>query len=147
MSLYEDEISVITHRHTRILFRTQDLSRVKQYCYSSWEKILDNRASIQDFIFAKEVRLGTYSDRGAPPPGAMVAARRRAVDPNDEPQYGDRIPYVITVGEPNTRLADRAVTPEDMFQKSVGRPDSKMTADSRWSVADKSTEFITSPTC
>lgn len=115
-------MSIVTHQHTRILFRTQDLSKVKQYCYSSWEKILDNRASIQDFIFSKEIRLGTYSDKGAPPPGAMIAARRRAVDPNDEPQYGDRIPYVITMGEPGTRLADRAVPPEDMFQKSVGVP-------------------------
>jgi len=116
-----DETSMANYRDARILFRTQDLSKVKQYCYSSWEKILENRASIQDFIFAKEVRLGTYSDKGAPPPGAMVAARRRAVDPNDEPQHGDRIPYVITVGEPNTRLADRAVPPEDMFQKFVRR--------------------------
>jgi len=124
-------ITILTYRDTRILFRTQDLSKVKQYCCSSWEKILENRASIQDFIFAKEVRLGTYSDKGAPPPGAMVAARRRAVDPNDEPQYGDRIPYVIMLGEPNTRLADRAVPPEDMFRKSVGRPDSKMGIDSR----------------
>jgi len=76
----------------------------------------------------------------------MVAARRRAVDPNDEPQYGDRIPYVITVGEPNTRLADRAVPPEDMFQRSVGRPDSKMSADDRQLVAGRSTEFIISLT-
>ncbi|KAF9652022.1 hypothetical protein BDM02DRAFT_3153972 [Thelephora ganbajun] len=109
----------MTETCIKILFRTQDLSKVKQYCYSSWEKILDNRASIQDFVFAKEVRLGTYSDKGAPPPGAMVAARRRAVDPNDEPQYGDRIAYVITVGETDTRLADRAVPPEDMFQRQI----------------------------
>jgi len=76
----------------------------------------------------------------------MVAVRRRAVDPNDEPQYGDRIPYVITVGEPNTRLADRAVSPEDMFQKSVRYPNFKMSTDNRPSVAGKLTEFITSPT-
>ena len=136
----------VTHRHTRILFRTQDLSKVKQYCYSSWGKILDNRASIQDFIFAKEVRLGTYSDKGAPPPGAMIAARRRAVDPNDEPQHGERIPYVITVGEPSTKLADRAVPPEDMFQRSVRHSGFETNIDSRRSVAGKLTEFITSPT-
>lgn len=50
----------LNSRRCRILFRTQDLSQVKDYCCSSWMKILDNRASIQDFIFAKEVRLGTY---------------------------------------------------------------------------------------
>lgn len=145
--MHRGGISAVTYRYYRILFRTQDLSKVKQYCYSSWEKILDNRASIQDFIFAKEVRLGTYSDRGAPPPGAMVAARRRAVDPNDEPQYGDRIPYVITVGEPNTRLADRAVPPEDMFQKSVRLPSPEIGIDTCWLAAGKLMEFITSPKC
>lgn len=44
----------------RILFRTQDLSQVKDYCCKSWHKILENRVSVQDFIFAKEVRMGTY---------------------------------------------------------------------------------------
>ncbi|KAF8909030.1 hypothetical protein CPB84DRAFT_1813269 [Gymnopilus junonius] len=80
----------------KILFRTQDLSEVKDYCCRSWTKLLDNKASVQDFIFAKEVRMGTYSDKGPPPPGVVVAARRMILDPNDEPQYGDRIPYVIT---------------------------------------------------
>lgn len=142
-----DEIGTAAQKQVRILFRTQDLSRVKQYCYSSWEKILESRASIQDFIFAKEVRLGTYGDKGPPPPGAMVAARRQAIDPNDEIQHGDRIPYVITVGEPNTRLADRAVPPEDMFQKSFKRSASKMNTDSCHSVADKSTVFTISLMC
>jgi DNA polymerase zeta len=44
----------------RILFRRQDLSQVKEYCWRSWIKILENRASIQDFIFAKEVHMGSY---------------------------------------------------------------------------------------
>ncbi|KAI0689616.1 hypothetical protein BC835DRAFT_1368378 [Cytidiella melzeri] len=95
----------------KILFRTQDLSRVKEYCCSTWTQILDNKASVQDFIFAKEVKLGTYSDKVPPPPGVAVAARRMLEDPNDEPQYGDRIPYVIARGPPGTRLVDRAVAP------------------------------------
>lgn len=125
------KMGAATQKHVRILFRTQDLSRVKQYCYSSWEKILENRASVQDFIFAKEVRLGTYSDKGRPPPGVIVAAKRRAIDPNDDTQHGDRIPYVITAGDPNTKLADRAVPPEDMFQKSFKRSAPKTSTDDR----------------
>lgn len=74
--------------------------------------------------------MGTYNDKGAPPPGAMIVARRRAIDPNDESQYGDRVPYVITVAEPNTRLSDRAVPPEDMFERFVKRPGFKANADS-----------------
>lgn len=50
----------LTKSFTRILFRSQDLTEVKTYCCNSWFKILENRVSIQDFIFAKEVRLGTY---------------------------------------------------------------------------------------
>jgi DNA polymerase zeta len=33
-------------------------------------------------------------------------------DPNDEIQYGDRIPYVIVRGAPGARLVDRAMPPE-----------------------------------
>jgi DNA polymerase zeta len=44
----------------KILFRTSDLSLVKDYFRRQCDKILSNRASIQDFCFAKEVKLGTY---------------------------------------------------------------------------------------
>ena len=38
-----------------------------------------------------------------------------ALDPYNEPQYGERVPYVITQGELNSRLVDRAVAPEDLL--------------------------------
>ncbi|KAF7784324.1 hypothetical protein Agabi119p4_489 [Agaricus bisporus var. burnettii] len=99
----------------KILFRTQDLSQVKDYCCRSWYQIMENKVPIQDFIFAKEVRMGTYSEKGPPPPGAVVAARRMVLDPNDEPQYGDRIPYIISRGEPGALLAERALDPLEMI--------------------------------
>jgi DNA polymerase zeta len=40
------------------------------------------------------------------------------VDPNDEPQYGDRIPYVIGRGEPGVLLAERALDPLEMINDS-----------------------------
>lgn len=55
------------------------------------------------------------SDKVPPPPGVTVAARRMLVDQNDEPQYGERVPYVIVRGEPNSRLVDRAVAPQELF--------------------------------
>ncbi|QRW05068.1 DNA polymerase family B [Ceratobasidium sp. AG-Ba] len=100
----------------KILFRTQDFSQVKDYCVSSWTKIMKGQVSVQDFIFAKEVRLGGYSDKVPPPPGATVAAKKLALDPMDEPQYGDRVPYVIIRGEPGSRLVDRAVPPEELLR-------------------------------
>jgi DNA polymerase elongation subunit (family B) len=60
-------------------------------------------------------RLILYSDQVPPPPGVAVAARRMLEDPNDEPQYGDRIPYVIARGPPGTRLVDRAIAPNIML--------------------------------
>ena len=56
------------------------------------------------------------SDRVPPPPGVTVAAKRMLEDPNDEPQYGERIPYVIVRGEPGSRLVDRAVAPHELFR-------------------------------
>ena len=56
-----------------------------------------------------------YSDKVPPPPGVAVIERRQIEDPNNEAQYGDRIPYVIARGAPHERLVDRAVTPEELF--------------------------------
>ena len=55
------------------------------------------------------------SDKGPPPPGVAVAARRILQDENDELQYGDRVPYVIVRGDPHTRLVERAITPEEFL--------------------------------
>jgi DNA polymerase zeta len=62
-----------------------------------------------------------FSDRVPPPPGVIVAARRQLEDPNNEAQYGDRIPYVIARGAPQERLVDRAVAPEELFDEFVYR--------------------------
>ena len=35
--------------------------QVKRYLQRQWTKIMAGRVSVQDFVFAKEVRLGTYT--------------------------------------------------------------------------------------
>ena len=111
----------------KILFRTSDLSLVKQYFQRQCLKILSNKVSIQDFCFAKEVKLGTYrltilvgnansSENGVPPPGAIISARKMVDDPRAEPQYGERVPYVVRTGAPGARLIDRVVSPEEMLK-------------------------------
>lgn len=75
------------------------------------------RVSAQDFIYAKEVKMGSYSDKGIPPPGAVVTARRMLVDPRTEALYGERVPYIISKGMdgPNAKQAHRALTPEEFL--------------------------------
>lgn len=101
----------------RILFRSRDLSTVKSYLQRQWRKILEGRVSPQDFIFAKKVKLGSYSDKVAPPPGAAVSSRKMLADPRSEPQYGERVPYIISQGEPRAKLNQQAVSP-DAFLKN-----------------------------
>jgi DNA polymerase zeta len=63
------------------------------------------------------VRLGTYVSDARAPPAAQVAQRRIQLDPRDEPEMGERVPYVV-VHDPNcarTRLVDIARRPEALI--------------------------------
>ena len=106
----------IEERALKILFRTADLSSVKAYFQRQCTKIMKGQVSIRDFCFAREVKLGTYSDRGPPPPGALISTRRMLEDPRTEPQYGERVPYVVIAGAPGARLIDRCVAPDVLLQ-------------------------------
>ena len=113
-------VAKLMERSLRILFATKDLSQVKEYLEGQWLKILTGRVSVQDFVFAKEVRLGTYSSNGTLPPAAIVAGRAMAVDPQAEPRFGERIPYLVVHGEPGARLVDMVVPPKALIE-SGGR--------------------------
>ncbi|BAE63522.1 unnamed protein product [Aspergillus oryzae RIB40] len=105
----------IEEKALKLLFRTADLSQVKRYFQKQCTKILQGRVSIQDFCFAREVKLGTYSERGLPPPGALISTKKMLEDPRLEPQYGERVPYVVVTGAPGSRLIDRCVPPETLL--------------------------------
>ncbi|KAF2208252.1 hypothetical protein CERZMDRAFT_71056 [Cercospora zeae-maydis SCOH1-5] len=106
----------IEEKALKLLFRTADLSQVKSYFQAQCTKILTGRFSVQDFCFAKEVKLGTYAEKGPPPPGALIATRRMLKDPRQEPQYGERVPYVVIAGAPGARLWERCVEPEQLIR-------------------------------
>lgn len=105
----------IEEKVLRMLFDTADLSRVKSYFQSQCRKIMTGAVSVQDFCFAREVKLGTYSNKGPPPAGALISTRRMLKDARAEPQYGERVPYVVITGAPGARLIDRCVAPEDLI--------------------------------
>ena len=115
----------IEEKALKILFRTADLSQVKSYFQRQCSKIMQGKVSIQDFCFAKEVKLGSYSDKGPPPPGALISTRRMLEDPRAEPQYGERVPYVVITGAPGARLIDRCVAPDILLHNDHNELDAE----------------------
>jgi DNA polymerase zeta len=60
-----DSCGVVQHAmqaSLEALFASSDLSKVKEGLEKYWLQILENRVPLKEFIFAKEVRLGTYSN-------------------------------------------------------------------------------------
>uniref|UniRef100_A0A1J3GRC6 DNA polymerase n=1 Tax=Noccaea caerulescens TaxID=107243 RepID=A0A1J3GRC6_NOCCA len=106
-------VSKTMEQSLRLFFETKNVPKVKSYLYRQWKRILQGRVSLQDFIFAKEVRLGTYSTRDSSllPPAAIVATKSMRADPRTEPRYAERVPYVVIHGEPGARLVDMVVDP------------------------------------
>jgi DNA polymerase elongation subunit (family B) len=75
---------------------------------------LSGKISIQDFLIAKEVKLGNYRAKTLPP-GAHLSVKRIENDPRSEPQYGERVPFVVVYKGPNQRLIDTVVSPEELL--------------------------------
>ena len=78
---------------------------------------LSGRGSLQDFVFAAQVRLGTYKQESTAPPGAQVAVNRRRLDPRDAPDMYERVPYVVVhpPSGPQAKLIESARRPEDLL--------------------------------
>jgi DNA polymerase elongation subunit (family B) len=95
----------------RCMFSYMDLSLLKQHLLQSWHDVLAAKWPLEDFVFAKEVRLGTYSDKGPLPPAAIVASKAMMADPMAEPRFGERIRFVVVQGQPGARLVDLVVSP------------------------------------
>jgi len=51
--------------------------------------------NLKDFIFAKEVKLGTYV---SVPPAALVSIENSKKDPMLAPKYQERVKYVVISG-------------------------------------------------
>jgi DNA polymerase elongation subunit (family B) len=105
----------------RLVFENRDLSIVKSYCTKQWQKILEERVNIKDFIFAKEVKLGKYKREDMLPPAAIVAKSNMSKDRRTEPLFGDRVPYIVVYHQqsagPNARLIDMVLDPHVYLQQ------------------------------
>jgi DNA polymerase zeta len=93
----------------KLLFESRDLSFIKQYLQREWGKIwTGNVRSIEEFVFAKEVRLGTYRQ---PPIAALVALHAMKEDPRAAPLYAERVPFLIVDNCIQSALNEKAISP------------------------------------
>ncbi|KAJ3064928.1 DNA polymerase zeta, partial [Podochytrium sp. JEL0797] len=103
----------------KILFRSQDMSQLKEYLYRQWDKILTNRVSLSDLVVATEFKLKEYRNM---PPGVALCMRSMNYDKRTEPQAGERIPYIICRAR-NTRFSGRSYFPLDVVKDRTLKPD------------------------
>jgi DNA polymerase zeta len=105
----------------RMLFQDRDVSAVKEFLCRQWTKILAGRTPVRDFVLCKEVRLGTYAGERFLPPAAVVSSKAMMLDPMAEPVYGERVPYIVVVGEPGARLMDLVLDPYQLIRRGSAR--------------------------
>jgi DNA polymerase zeta len=99
----------------KVMFKTRDLSQVKALLQRQWSKMLEGRVGLIDYIFGKEVRLGTYASSSSKPPAAIVATKKMARDSRATPRYAERVKYVVVHGAPGARLMDLVMSPEEVM--------------------------------
>lgn len=98
-----------------LLFKSKDVSQVKEYVLDQFVKITQNKVNLKDFMFAKEVRIGTYKNEKYIPAGARLAMRSIEKDHRAEPQYKERVYYLVRRGHNKEILRDRCVSPDQFL--------------------------------
>ncbi|XP_039483867.1 DNA polymerase zeta catalytic subunit isoform X1 [Drosophila santomea] len=99
----------------RILFETQDVSKIKAYVCRQFTKLLSGKANLQDLIFAKEFRgLNGYKPTACVP--ALELTRKwMQKDPRHVPRRGERVPFIIVNGPPGMQLIRLVRSPHDIL--------------------------------
>lgn len=119
-------VSKMVEKTLRVLFASKDVSAIKTHVVNQFDKMLSGRIHLQDFVFCKEVRMGTYSaNHGSLPPAAMIAKRMQAADPRCEALYSERIPFIVLYNAaapgPKPRLIDRVFHPDVVLRPPPGQ--------------------------
>ncbi|QPG75661.1 hypothetical protein FOA43_003019 [Brettanomyces nanus] len=115
----------IVEKAINILFETMDVSKVKSYVLDQFTKIIRNKVNLKDFLFAKEVRVGTYKNEAYIPPGARVSMEKMAKDHRAEPQYKERVFYVVKKGNNDQPLRERCMSPSDFLNDETAELDTE----------------------
>lgn len=102
-------------RSIRILFETKNISLVKRQIQQLCRRLHQDRVPFADYIFRKEVRLGTYKE-GHLPPAAIVATKAMEKDSRNVPRHGERVSFVVLYEQPGAPLKDCVVSPEEFLE-------------------------------
>ncbi|NWJ04997.1 REV3L polymerase, partial [Crypturellus undulatus] len=109
-------VSKILECSIKLLFETRDISQIKQYVQNQCMKLLEGKASMQDFIFAKEYRGSSAYKPGSCVPALEITRRLLAHDRRSEPRVGERVPYVVVCGLPGLPLIQLVRRPVEVLQ-------------------------------
>lgn len=101
----------------RLIFETKDVSAVKRLIQRLCHKLHQGRVPFADYIFRKEVRLGSYKE-GHLPPAAIVATKAMEHDSRAVPRHGERVPFVVLYERAGAPLKDCVICPEDYLKSS-----------------------------
>ncbi len=102
------------------MFTGHDIDFIKAYVQRQMIKILSyKKLNLADFVFAREVRFGSYkSERESRlPPSAIAAKQAQVRDPLLLIPYGQRVPYVI-VTRPFSKLYQQVVHLREFIRAS-----------------------------
>ncbi|XP_015756079.1 PREDICTED: DNA polymerase zeta catalytic subunit-like [Acropora digitifera] len=109
-------VAKILEKSLRCLFETRDLSLVKKYVQRQCTKLMEGRASLQDFTFAKEYRGMKNYKPGACVPALELTRRMLKEDRRSEPRVKERVPYVVVYGSPGLPLIRLVRRPYEVLQ-------------------------------
>ncbi|EJD74935.1 DNA polymerase [Loa loa] len=103
-------VSNILEKALRLLF-VNDVKRMVRYLDMQLSNL--SQLPLSDFIFSREYRK-SYAE-SAVVASKLIAEKRKTVCPRYEPEVGERVPYVIVTGEPNSTLISCVREPDEFI--------------------------------
>ena len=88
------------------VFHERDLSILRLYLERVWLKVMEGDINAKDFVFAKEVKLGSYK---MIPAAGYAGLRLGDLDPMLEPAYKERVKYLVLKGTESDKVKDLVV--------------------------------------
>lgn len=110
-------VAKLLEKMLRVLFASRDVGAVKRFVKLQFSKILAERVSPQDFVFAREFRGLSGYQPGACVPALEIAQRLVRRDPRAEPLVGERVPYLVVYGHPGQRLIELVRQPGELLAR------------------------------